>query len=44
VTAEKIGALLSRLDAAVGAATTPRDLEGFYRVLTAIEEETHDRP
>jgi hypothetical protein len=42
--AERIGALLGRLDAAVERVTTPRDLEGFYRVLSAIEEETHDRP
>jgi DNA-binding MarR family transcriptional regulator len=41
--AERVSALLDDLDAAVRKATTTRDLEGFYRVLTALEEVTHDR-
>jgi DNA-binding MarR family transcriptional regulator len=42
-TGERVTALLNRLDAAVRSQTAPRDLEGFYRVSSAVEEGTRDR-
>lgn len=43
LTGGRIAALLDQLEATVRSVTTTRDMEGFYRVITAIEEGTHDR-
>ena len=40
---EQVGALLDELDAAIRSQATPGDLEGFYRVIAAVEEGNRDR-
>jgi DNA-binding MarR family transcriptional regulator len=43
IVGEQVSVLLSRLDTMVGSETTTADQQGFYRVIAAIEEGTHDR-
>jgi DNA-binding MarR family transcriptional regulator len=39
----RVSALLDALDTAIRTEADTRDVDGFYRVIAAIEEATHDR-
>ena len=42
VVGSRVSALLDELDVTVRRTASSRDVEGFHRVLTAIEEAAHD--